>query len=144
MDPEVIKNLTGSIGKYFKAVADTIAFYIEGQKIDITLSEWAEIRITGPRIKQLNGFDYYQIDVNIMCSAKPTNVYRSQDIATLFASQADPIPIRKQDNSMIGCLALRRDAQHQLDIQQWGSVDVQQTSVMQTSLEAFYEMEIPK
>lgn len=140
----IVKILTGSVNKKITDIRAGIRLFFEGQDLDMAgLNEWAELRLTGPRIYQLNGCNRYEIDLNIMCSAKATtNIYRSQEMAQSFI--AEVIPVYKAANEQIGCLTLRRDVERQLDIVQWGRVEVQQTQVIQTSLEAFYEMELDR
>lgn len=142
----LIKRIAASVNKYFDSKKDSVRLFIEGQDIDLKdLNEWAELRLTGPRIRKLNGTMEIEIDINIMASAKPSNnIYRSQDIVGMFAKQMDVIPVfLENSNEKIGCFTLRNDLSHQLDIVSWGRVNpTEEISVIATSIEAFYMMEI--
>lgn len=140
---DLIRNITKSVNKYFDLKRGSVRLYLEGQDMDMApLDEWAELRITGPRIKKTNKIWFLQIDINIMCSAKPTNIYWSQEIASMFAQNMDSINIYDETDVLLGCFQLRDDIFPHLDIVPWGRVDVPEISVIQTSVEGFYKMEI--
>jgi hypothetical protein len=144
----LVERTTASVTKHFVDNRGSYNLYIEGEDIDMAkLTEWAELRINGPRIKKENKVWYVYLDVNIMCSVKDTatNVYRSQKIAGYFATKMNVIQVKQPlpGNDLISCLTLRQDVEHQLELVQWGRVDpALEISVIATSIEAFYKMEI--
>ncbi len=141
----LVERTAASITKYFVDNKGTYPLFFEGADIDMVKNlEWAELRITGPRIKKENKIWFVFVDVNIMCSAKDSvnNIYRSQKIAGYFASKMNVIPVT-QNNDLIACLTLRQDVEHQLELVQWGRLNpTEEISVIATSVEAFYRMEI--
>lgn len=142
----LIKRVTASVNKYFDTKREDVRLFIEGQDIDFpNLAEWAELRLTGPRITKSNKLWFIELDVNIMASAKPSDyIYRSQEIAGIFAKNMNVIPITEDGSDQkIGCFTLRSDSSHQLEFVSWGRVNpVEEISVIATSVEAFYKMEI--
>ena len=143
----LVERTTASMTKYFVDNKGPYPLYIEGDDIDMAaLPEWAELRITGPRIKKENKIWFVFVDVNIMCSVRDsTNIYRSQKMAGYFASKMNVVPVTQPGPSfpLIACLTLRQDVDHQLELVQWGRLNpTEEISVMATSIEAFYKMEI--
>jgi hypothetical protein len=144
----LIERTVASVTKHFVDNKGPYPLYVEGAEINMaSLSKWAELRITGPRILKENKVWFVYLDVNIMCSVKDSegNIYLSQKMAGYFATKMNVIPVKHPlpTDTLIACLTLQRDSQHQLELVQWGRVNpVEEISVIATSVEAFYQMEI--
>jgi hypothetical protein len=144
----LVERTVASVTKYFVDNKGPYPLFFEGTDINMAeLPEWAELRITGPRIRKENKVWFVYLDVDIMCSVKDSvgNVYRSQKIAGYFASKMNVIPVKQPlpSTEIIACLTLIKEAAHQLELVQWGRVKpVEEISVIATSVEAFYQMEI--
>lgn len=152
LDQNMIRWINASVNKYFKSKSSSIKMYIEGEKIDLQKDEeWAEVRITGPRYKELSKDSFhYEVDVNILISVKSNmeNIYRPHQVSGIFASAMDGvIPINKlgdtvvDDSVLIGCLELRDDVPRSIDVVPWGVLDAT-TNVFQIGIDGFFKMEV--
>lgn len=132
-----------SVADHFKAAAAALSppipTLVEG--IDertttfIEANERIEIRVNGPSIvEQSHRYWHLEVDVNIlifsyMGGALP-NVYSGTQITGNMAKVAnDPIPIYKygtgvsDDQSLIGCLTLRRGKEESVKVFHFGEID---------------------
>lgn len=149
LDENIIRWINASINKFFEDRRSTIKLYVEGEKIDLnSFQSWAELRLTGPRYKELSKGCYsYEVDINLLISQKSDleDTYAIHKKVGIFAKAINnQIPVYKygdDDDSLIGCLILRDDVPRSVDIVQWGILDAS-SDIYQTSIDGFFRMEI--
>lgn len=145
LDANSVKWLSRAVNTYVDENRQDTQMYAEGEIIDMAKAqEWVEVRLTGPRYKQLsNNVEHYELDVNLMISVKldQKNLYRPQELSGYFASKLQAaIPVFNDSNQPIGCLTLRDDVNPAIDVIQWGVIDAT-TNVFQITIDGFYQME---
>lgn len=148
-----------SIADHFSVAADAISIPSLVEGIDERTTafyespERIEIRINGPFIvEQSKGYWNIQADVNILIfshmGGKLPNAYSGTDIAGAMAQAAnDPIPIYKygtgvdDDQSLIGCLTLRRGPKESVKVFHFGEID-RENRLRQFAVDVNLEMNI--
>lgn len=130
-----------SIAVYFKDIADDNNFksLVEGLDERTTefqeSSERLEIRVNGPFIvEQSHNYWHFEVDVNILIfshmGGQLPNAYSGTMIAGYMAQGAsEPIPVFKygngleDDQSLIGCLTLRRGSKESVKVFHFGEIN---------------------
>lgn len=151
-DPLYVQWINASINTYFDGLKQDVPLYIEGQEINYeTEPKLAELRITGPRVKELtkNSFQT-DVDIDIMCTCKlDSNDYTIHKVVGIFyQAMTGPINVYKHNGSdnpeYIGCLILRSDVDTPRDVIPWGLVQVSDgpLRVNQTSIAGQYWMRV--
>lgn len=114
------------------------------------LPAYAELRISGPDIRKLQGMTYYLLNVNIICVVKADDIdthliYRMADQFAEAASKCihvyrfgDSI---EDDDSFIGCYDLRSDLVEPLRVNHLTPLDIH-TRLCQSTVDGRYRMEV--
>lgn len=136
-----------STSKYFQEIADAypIHFFIESTERQTNEeSKWIEFRIDGPQITELS-HNYFRLDVeiNILWSINldDTDFHEPYRIAGALAEAMTDICIYKygDDESLLGTLTLRQDANNPVRCNSFGQVRPD-TQLIQGTVEGSYSM----
>lgn len=148
-----------SVANHFKTVADAQQFPSLVEEIDERTTEFMEaterleIRVNGPFIREVsNNYWHFQVDVNIlifshMGGALP-NAYSGTEMAGYMAQAAsEPISVFKygggvdDDQSLIGCLTLRRGNDESIKVFHFGEIN-REDRLRQLGVDVSLEMDI--
>ena len=148
-----------SVGRHFKDAATAISIPSLMEGIDertttfIQSPERIEIRVNGPSIvEKSKGYWYFAVDVNILVSShmggELPNRYSGTQITGEMAKAAnDPIQVLKKgtggddDQSLIGCLTLRRGSRESVKVFHFGEINLEDR-LRQFAVDVSLEMEI--
>ena len=141
--------LVSSITKYFSDVADlnSLTFISEDQVRDTaSLSTWVELRINGPQFKEWSSGMYtitLEADLLISVRLSESNIFRIHELAGLFESSCDNIPIYTYGNGedFLFCLSLDDQMVSNIKKLYYGRAD--DTKIKRVSVMAFYEILTP-
>ena len=141
-----------SINLHFAGLLNRHVYYEGANRDTESLSEWFEVRIDGPSIKQLTRGQFRaNVEVNILCIAVngPNRMYLlRQMLAEAAEAMKTDILIKRygdinedpdNDRSLIGCLELLKTPKDDIDIAYFGRVQPQ-TEMQQGSAEARYRI----
>ena len=141
-DPNWPRWVQASVGKYFKDVATTISIPSLVEGIDERTSTFIEsqnrieIRVNGPFIHEMSqGYWHFETDVNLlifshMGGALPDAYLGTMTAGYLAQAASNLISIYKfgtgvdDDQSLIGCLTLRRGPEESVKVFHFGEVDL--------------------
>lgn len=140
-DPNWPRWVQASVADHFKTACNNRSYPSLVEGIDERLTSFMEetdrieIRVNGPHIKELSQ-NYYQfyVDVNILIFSHmggvSPNAYLGTEMAGYMAQAASqPIPIYKygtgadDDQSLIGCLTLRRGKDESVKVYHFGEIN---------------------
>lgn len=158
-DPNWPRWVQASVGDYFKSIAIANSYKSLIEEIDERTTDFmesplrAEIRINGPAIVEVSkGYYNFEVDVNILISSymdgQLDNAYDGTTMAGIFAQAAsDSIPVFKygngpdDDQSLIGCLTLRRGRTESVKVFHFGEID-KTSRLRQLAVDVRLEMDI--
>ena len=143
-DANLDRWIISSIAKYFNDIC-TVDFMAEDQVRDTAaLSSWVELRINGPNIREWSKDVYtinLEVDLLISVRASESNIYLIHELAGIFESSCDNIPVYKygDDDSYLFCLPLDSGMVSNIKKLYYGKAD--DTKIKRASVMAFYEVE---
>ncbi len=158
-DPNWPRWVQASVADHFKVAANAGSFIslVEGLDERTTAFQEAperlEIRINGPFIIEMSrGYYNFEVGVNILIfshmGGEISNAYSGTQMAGSMAESASqPISIFKygtgvdDDQSLIGCLTLKRGSKESIKIFHFGEIDII-NRLRQFGVDANLEMEI--
>lgn len=148
-----------SVGDHFKLVATAQSFPALIEGIDERTTEfmespnWVEIRVNGPFIKELSkDYWYFEVGANILVfshmGGSQPNAYFGTEMAGYMAQAASqPISVYKygtgvdDDQSLIGCLTLKKGNQESVKVYHFGEVNTE-SRLREYGVDVNLEMEI--
>lgn len=158
-DPNWPRWVQASVAYYFKSASTTAGFTSLVEGIDerttafMEATDRLEIRVNGPNIVEWSaGYWHFEVDANIlvhsyMGGALP-NAYLGTTMAGVMAQAAsNPIPVYKygsgvdDDQSLIGCLTLRRGSKESVKVFHFGEID-REHRLRQLGVDVSLEMDI--
>lgn len=160
MNPNLVRWIRASLGKYFKAVAlaqsPVLPSLVEG--IEDRTTEFAEepdkveIRTNGPYTKDQGAWSTSRVFVNLLLThtigGEGKNQYQhDSDVGLFYDAAAGPIPIYKlgsevgDDSSQVGCAILESGKNDWIRVNTFGKLE-ENTPIRQTMISATYRIEI--
>jgi len=148
-----------SVGDHFKSCAITKGYKSLIEGVDerttdfMTSTNRVEIRINGPSIKELShNYWRFEVDANIliyshMGGIEPNAYYGTQMAGDIAQVAAQAIPVYKygsgvdDDQSLIGCLTLRRGRKEGIKVFHFGEINPEDR-LRQFSVDVNLEMDI--
>lgn len=140
-DPNWPRWFQASVAKHFKTVANTNSYSSLVEELEERTAAFqespqrVEIKINGPFAKEVSK-DYwrFEVDVYVLISSHMDgaldNAYRGTTMAGIMAeAAATTIPVNKlgngvdDDQSLIGCLTLRRGNDESIKVFHFGEID---------------------
>lgn len=158
-DPNWPRWVQASVADHFKSVATAQQYPALVEGIDERTTEFMEsterleIRVNGPFIKELSkGYWHFQVDANILIfshmDGSLPNAYSGTIMAGYMAQAASqPISVYKygtgvdDDQSLIGCLTLRRGDDESVKVFHFGEIN-REDRLRQMGVDVSLEMDI--
>lgn len=158
-DPNWPRWVQASVADHFKTVADNLSLPSLVEGIDERTTEFMEspnryeIRVNGPDIVEWSyGYWHFEVGTNILIHSymdgKTTNAYFGTQMTGPMAQAASqPIPVFKygdgpnDDQSLIGCLTLRRGQKESVKIFHFGEIN-KEDRLRQLGVDVNLEMDI--
>jgi hypothetical protein len=140
-DPNWPRWVQASVADHFKVAATAQQYPALVEGIDERLTSFIEspsrieIRVNGPFIREMSrGYYYFGVDANILIfsymGGKSPNAYEGTEMAGYMAQAASlSIPVYKygtgveDDQSLIGCLTLRRGNDESIRVFHFGEIN---------------------